>query len=118
MVKYENDTINRTFAALSDPTRRAIIDRLAGKELCVTEIAEPFNMSLPAVSKHLRIIERAGLIKRIKRGKFYHFKLVAKPMKDASEWLERYQIFWNKQLDALEDYLDNSNKNSSKKEEE
>jgi len=118
MVKYENDTISRTFAAIADPTRREIIDRLAEKEMCVTEIAEPINMSLPAVSKHLRIIERAGIIKRIKRGKFYHFKLVAKPMKGASEWLERYQIFWNNQLDALEDYLDNSDNNSSRKEKE
>ncbi|MFQ5584785.1 MAG: ArsR/SmtB family transcription factor [Calditrichia bacterium] len=117
MVKYENDTLNSIFAVLADPTRRRIIELLFEGEKCVTEIADSFDMSLPAVSKHLRIIERAGLIARIKSGKYFHFKLAAGPMKNAVEWLNRYQIFWNTQLDSLEKHLNKSLQDSSNKEE-
>lgn len=116
MVKYDSQTLSSTFAALADPTRRRIIELLLEGEKCVTEIADSFDMSLPAVSKHLRIIERAGLIERIKRGRYFHFKLAAGPMKDAVEWLNRYQIFWDDQLDSLEKHLNKSRQNSQNKE--
>jgi DNA-binding transcriptional ArsR family regulator len=97
--------LNRTFAALADPTRRSILEHLAQGDRCVTDLARPHRMSLPAVSKHLRVLERAGLIRRQRRGRVHQLKLEAKPMKDAQLWIEEYRHFWEKNLDRLDDYL-------------
>jgi DNA-binding transcriptional ArsR family regulator len=99
------DHLSRTFAALADPTRRAILARLANGETSVTELAEPFNMSLPAVSKHLKVLERAGLISRGREAQWRPCRLQAPPLKDAADWLEHYRAFWEQSLDRLEDYL-------------
>ena len=93
--------------ALSDGTRRAILARLAQGEALVTELAQPFDMSLPAVSKHLGILERAGLINRQKDGRIRRCTLESGPLKDASEWIEFYRQFWESNLDSLADYFDN-----------
>lgn len=106
MVKYTKDeTLDQTFAALSDPTRRALVARLAEGQACVTDLAEPFGMSLPAVSKHLRVLERAGLLKRTKDGRVHRLQLETRPLQTALEWISRYQKFWTEQLDSLESYL-------------
>ena len=105
MVKYYTDTLDVTFMALADPTRRAILTRLTEDEHTVSELAEPFDISLPAVSKHLRVLENAGLILREKQGRVHKFQLDAGPMKDAASWIEKYKIFWEKQFDSLEKYL-------------
>jgi DNA-binding transcriptional ArsR family regulator len=101
----EADRLNSTFAALADPTRRAILARLAGGEASVTELAEPFEMSLPAVSKHLRVLEGAGLIARGREAQWRPCRLAASPLKDAADWLEHYRRFWEESLDRLEGYL-------------
>ena len=107
MVKLYDSTLDRTFAALSDPTRRAIVARLASGEASVTEIAEPFAMSLPAVSKHLRVLEEAGLLARRKEGRVHRIRLVAEPMREASDWITAYREFWEGRLNALTEYLEN-----------
>jgi DNA-binding transcriptional ArsR family regulator len=99
------DRLSTTFAALADPTRRAILARLAAGEATVTELAEPFAMSLPAVSKHLKVLERAGLIARGREAQWRPCRLEAEPLKDASDWLEHYRRFWEQSLDRLDDYL-------------
>jgi DNA-binding transcriptional ArsR family regulator len=99
------DRLSTTFAALADPTRRAILARLATGEASVTELAEPFEMSLPAVSKHLKVLERAGLIARGRQAQWRPCRLDAVPLKDAAEWLEHYRRFWEQSLDRLERYL-------------
>src|SRR5215467_2289562 len=99
------DPLSATFAALADPTRRAILARLASGERSVTELAEPFDISLPAVSKHLRVLERAGLIARGREAQWRPCRLEAKPLKTAADWLEHYRAFWEQSLDRLEDYL-------------
>jgi DNA-binding transcriptional ArsR family regulator len=99
------DHLSRTFSALADPTRRAILTRLISGEASVTELAEPFAMSLPAISKHLKVLERAGLIVRTREAQWRPCKLEARPLKGASDWLERYRIFWEQSLDRLEGYL-------------
>ena len=99
------DHLSRTFSALADPTRRAILARLVIGEASVTELAEPFNMSLPAVSKHLKVLERAGLITRGRDAQFRPCRLEARPLKGAADWLEEYRIFWEQSLDRLESYL-------------
>lgn len=101
----EADRLSTTFAALADPTRRAILARLAAGEASVTELARPFEMSLPAVSKHLRVLQRAGLIERGRRAQWRPCRLDAGPLKDADEWLEQYRRFWEESFDRLEDYL-------------
>lgn len=106
MVNYSPGPLDKTFAALADPTRRAILARLARGEASVTELAEPFNISLPAVSKHLRVLEKAGLLAREREGRVHRCRLVAKPIKDAAEWLAFYENFWQEQFDALANYLD------------
>jgi DNA-binding transcriptional ArsR family regulator len=98
-------TLNQTFAALADPTRRAILARLAIGEASVSELADPFDMSLPAISKHLKVLERAGLISRGRDAQFRPCRLEARALKAASDWLESYRIFWEQSLDHLEDYL-------------
>ena len=99
------DRLNATFAALADPTRRAILARLALGEASVTELAEPFEMSLPAISKHLKVLERAGLIARGRAAQRRPCRLQAAPLKDAVDWLEHYRRFWELSLDRLEVYL-------------
>jgi DNA-binding transcriptional ArsR family regulator len=99
------DRLSRTFSALADPTRRAILARLASGETSVTELAAPFAMSLPAVSKHLKVLERAGLIVRGREAQWRPCRLQPRPLKGASEWLQRYRVFWEQSLDRLEGYL-------------
>lgn len=104
------DTLSETFAALADPTRRAILARLAQGEAPVTELAEPFDMSMPAISKHLKVLERAGLISRGRDAQWRPCKLEAKALQDANEWLEYYRVFWEESLDRLDLYLQNLQK--------
>jgi DNA-binding transcriptional ArsR family regulator len=99
------DRLSTTFAALADPTRRAILARLASGETSVTDLAQPFEMSLPAVSKHLKVLERAGLIARGRAAQWRPCRLKAGPLRDAADWLEHYRQFWEQSLDRLEDYL-------------
>ena len=99
------DHLNATFAALADPTRRAILARLASGETSVSELAKPFEMSLPAISKHLKVLQRAGLIARGREAQWRPCRLAAGPLKDASDWLEHYRRFWEQSFDRLEDYL-------------
>ncbi len=98
--------LDSTFAALADPTRRTILARLAEGAATVGELAEPFQITRPAISKHLRVLERAGLIQREKDGRLSRCTLNASPMKDAAEWVERYRCFWEGRLDALAHYLE------------
>jgi DNA-binding transcriptional ArsR family regulator len=100
--------LDSTFAALSDATRRGILARLATGEASVTELAQPYDMSLPAVSKHLRVLESAGLVARSKNGRVHRCRLKAAPMKSAAAWIEHYRQFWETQLDSLQRYLENS----------
>src|SRR6266516_3375992 len=100
-----SDPVSTTFAALADPTRRAILARLASGEASVTELAEPFQMSLPAVSKHLKVLERAGLISRSRDAQWRPCRLQAGPLKDADEWIERYRRYWEQSFDRLDEYL-------------
>ena len=99
------DPLTTTFAALADPTRRAILARLASGERSVTALAEPFAMSLPAISKHLKVLQRAGLITRGKAAQWRPCRLHAGPLKDAAVWLELYRRHWEESFDRLEDYL-------------
>jgi DNA-binding transcriptional ArsR family regulator len=99
------DQLSTTFAALADPTRRAILARLMAGERSVTELAEPFAMSLPAVSKHLRVLERAGLIARRPEAQWRHCRLEPGPLKEVAEWAGRYREIWERRLDRLDDYL-------------
>ena len=99
------DRLSITFSALADPTRRAILARLIAGEVSVTELAEPFAMSLPAVSKHLKVLERAGLIQRSREAQWRPCRLAAGPLKDAADWLEHYRRFWEESLDRLDEYL-------------
>ncbi len=99
------DRLSATFAALADPTRRAILARLTHGEISVTELAEPFDMSLPAVTKHLKVLERAGLITRGREAQWRPCQLKASPLKDVADWVEHYRSFWEQSLDRLDDYL-------------
>jgi DNA-binding transcriptional ArsR family regulator len=110
MVKYSPGSLDSTFSALADPTRRAILARLARGESSVTELAAPFHMSLPAISKHLRVLERAGLLDREKDGRVHRCSLVAEPLKDAASFLTRYRRYWEAQFDALARYLNQPEK--------
>ena len=107
MVQYmtETDALSATFAALADPTRRAILARLASGECSVTELAEPFEMSMPAISKHLKVLERAGLIARGREAQWRPCRLEAGPLKDVAEWAEHYRLFFEQSLDRLDNYL-------------
>src|SRR5499433_3351919 len=99
------DRLSRTFSALADPTRRAILARLADGEASVTELAAPFAMSLPAVSKHLKVLEKAGLISRGRKAQWRPCRLEPEPLKEASDWLEEYRRLWEERLDRLDEYL-------------
>jgi DNA-binding transcriptional ArsR family regulator len=105
MVKYEEPVLDRVFGALADPTRRGILDSLAGGSCAVSELAAPSGMSLPGFMKHLRVLEDAGLIAREKEGRVVSCELSAAPMKTASAWMSRYEKFWSDKLDALARYL-------------
>jgi DNA-binding transcriptional ArsR family regulator len=109
------DLLSSTFAALADPTRRAILARLSLGETSVTELAKPFEMSMPAVSKHLKVLERAGLISRGREAQWRPCRLDAGPLKDAASWLEEYRRFWSAHVDALERYLDRLHPTPKKK---
>ena len=100
------DRLDRTFGALADPTRRAILARLAAGEASVSKLAEPFEMSLPAVSKHLKVLERAGLIARGRDRQWRPARLEAGPLKEVVEWAERYRRFWEESYDRLDEYLE------------
>ncbi|MHA1151204.1 MAG: ArsR/SmtB family transcription factor [Alphaproteobacteria bacterium] len=108
MVKYRNDPLSEIFGALADPTRRAILARLALGETSVGELAEPFEMSLPAVSKHLSVLETAGLVQREKQGRVRRCQLDGRPLEAAATWIEHYRRFWEAQLDSLARYLEES----------
>jgi DNA-binding transcriptional ArsR family regulator len=99
------DRLDRTFAALADPTRRAILARLAAGEATVMELAAPFDMSQPAITKHLKVLERAGLISRSRDAQWRPCRLDPRPLKEAADWLERYRAFWEESFDRLEEYL-------------
>src|SRR5947208_13223005 len=115
LVTYQASSLNRTFAALADPTRRRILAHLAQGDMCVTRLAKPHSMSLPAVSKHLRVLEKAGLLRRRRYGRVHEMRLDAKPLKQASEWVEEYRKFWEGSLDRLAAYLEKTNKAAGEK---
>lgn len=99
------DSLSNTFAALADPTRRAILARLATGEASVTELAEPFDMSMPAISKHLKVLERAGLIARGREAQWRPCRIRPEPLKDIFDWVEEYRRIWEQRLDRLDEYL-------------
>ena len=99
------DQLSATFAALADPTRRAILARLVDGDCSVTELAEPFDMSMPAVSKHLRVLEQAGLITRRREAQFRHCQIDAAPLKDVADWADHYRHIWEQRLDRLDAYV-------------
>ncbi len=100
-----SEHLDATFAALADPTRRAILARLARSEASVTELAEPFEMSMPAISKHLKVLERARLIERGRNGQLRPCRIAPAPLKEATDWLEHYRQCWEQSLDRLDAYL-------------
>jgi DNA-binding transcriptional ArsR family regulator len=99
------DPLSITFAALADPTRRAILARLSSGEASVKELAEPFEMTLPAVTKHLKVLQRAGLITQGRRAQWRPCRLEAKPLQEVADWVEQYRRFWDERLDRLDEYL-------------
>jgi DNA-binding transcriptional ArsR family regulator len=111
----ETDNLSNTFAALADPTRRAILARLISGEASVTELSRPFDMSMPAVSKHLKVLEHAGLIARGREAQWRPCRLEAGPLKDVSEWLDHYRVIWEQRLDRLDDYLRELKKKEKKR---
>ena len=116
MVEYQEQILDKTYAALADPTRRAILTRLLQQEARVTELAEPFAMSLNAVSKHLRVLEHAGLIRREVRGREHYLSADPDPLQHAAEWLNTYRQFWEQRLDRLETFLRQKKTTATKKE--
>jgi DNA-binding transcriptional ArsR family regulator len=99
------DSLSETFSALADPTRRAILSRLSGGEMTVKDLAEPFDISMPAISRHLKVLEKAGLIERGKDAQWRPCRLNAEPLREANGWIETYREFWTQSLDRLDDYL-------------
>src|ERR1700719_3961106 len=112
-----SEQLNATFSALADPTRRAILARLASGETSVSELAQPFEMSMPAISKHLKVLQRAGLIERGREAQWRPCRLAAAPLKVASDWLDHYRQFWEESFDRLEDYLRELQKRESQQKE-
>jgi DNA-binding transcriptional ArsR family regulator len=117
------DQLSVVFAALADPTRRAILARLADGDATVTELAEPFSISLPAISRHLKVLERAGLISRSRAGQWRSSSLQATPLKEATDWMERYRVFWDRSFDRLDSHLrliqsDSRHRSADREEEE
>ncbi|MEN8166149.1 MAG: metalloregulator ArsR/SmtB family transcription factor [Pseudomonadota bacterium] len=120
MVKYSPGQLDSVFGALSDSTRRSILARLASGDALVTELAAPFAISLPAISKHLSVLEKAGLIRRDKHGRVRRCRLQAAPLQEAADWIAHYRQFWESRLDSLAEYLDtthNPDHNNSEQEE-
>jgi DNA-binding transcriptional ArsR family regulator len=115
MVYYQSSALDNTFAALSDATRRGILARLAQGEASISDLAAPYEMSLPAVSKHLRVLEHARLVERRKDGRVHRCRLAPAPMKSAAEWIEKYRQFWERQFDSLAQYLEGSQKEENAK---
>jgi DNA-binding transcriptional ArsR family regulator len=111
------DQLSATFGALADPTRRAILARLASGEASVTELASPFAMSMPAISKHLKVLERAGLIARGREAQWRPCRLQAGPLQDVAGWVEHYRQFWEQSFDRLDDYLRELKKKDSRNKE-
>lgn len=105
-----SEQLNHTFSALADPTRRAILERLSRGEASAGELAEPFGISKPAISKHLKVLEKANLISRHKQAQWRRCQLQAEPLKAASDWIAKYQRFWESQFDALANYLEDKSK--------
>ncbi len=112
MVKYTSK-LDSTFAALSDPTRRAILSRLARGDASVGELARPFNVSLPAVSKHLRVLQRAGLLAQDRQGRVRRCRLRPTPLREAAVWIQRYRRLWTEQLDALAQFVEQTDSEST-----
>ena len=112
-----SEHLDATFSALADPTRRAILARLAFGETSVSELAEPFAMSMPAISKHLKVLQRAGLIERGREAQWRPCRLAPAPLKDASDWLEHYRRFWEESFDRLDEYLRELQKREPQKKE-
>ena len=117
MVKYY-ERLDSTFSALADPTRRAILATLMLGESSITKLAEPYRMSLPAVMKHIRVLEQAGLVAQKKIGRTRHCRLAAEPLKEAEQWISQYRRFWEGTLDALERFLSQPETQSESKEEQ
>ena len=115
MTEAEANFLDRAFAALADPTRRAILARLALGEASVTELAEPFQMSLPAVSKHLKVLERAGLITRSSQAQWRYCRLEPAPLKEVADWVDGYKRFWDESYERLDEYLEDLKKKSEQK---
>ena len=113
-MQLATDQLSTTLAALSDSTRRAILARLAGGEATVTELAAPFAMSMPAVSRHLKVLERAGLITRGREAQWRPCRITAAPLKDVADWVAHYQRFWTESFDRLDDYLRDVQKKGEK----
>lgn len=105
MAKYNTQNLNQIFYALSDPTRRDIVQRLSGHSLAATQIAEHYRISFPAVSKHLKILEKADLVKRTRAGRQHSFRLRVEKLEQVNAWLKHWSGFWNSRLDSLEKYL-------------
>ena len=116
MVKYQAELLDLTFAALADPTRRSILERLATGDSSVTALAEPFDVSLPAISKQLRVLERAGLLVQQKDGRVRRCRLEAQPMKEAVDWIAQYRRFWEDKLESLASYLEDIQPGEARKE--
>jgi DNA-binding transcriptional ArsR family regulator len=114
MVKYSTRTLDRTFAALADPTRRRILAHLARGDRRVTELARPHAMSLPAISKHLRVLEKAGLLRRRRHGRVHEMQLDTQPLHQAARWVEGYRKFWEGSLDRLAEYLEKQTRKRDK----
>jgi|SRR5215203_2173093 len=114
MVEHSSDSLDSVFHALADPTRRAMLASLAARERTVSELAEPFSMSLAAASKHVKTLERAGLVRRTVQGRTHICRLAPEPLVDVHEWLRFYERFWNERLDALEALLRSENERSER----
>jgi DNA-binding transcriptional ArsR family regulator len=110
MVKYREESIDRVAAAICDPTRRRIIERLARGPARVSDLAKPFSMSLPGFCKHVKVLERAGLVRRTRRGRENTLELFAEPLRDVASWILNYEQFWNARLDRLEAFFATENK--------
>lgn len=115
MVNYQTDSLDAVFSALGDPTRRAILAQLAEGESRVSELAAPHEMSLPAISKHLKVLETAGLISRERDGRVIRCNLDAGPLREAADWIDQYRVFWEGQFDQLARYLERTSKDEEKK---
>jgi len=115
MVEYRRKPLNRVFFALADPTRRAILLHVARGEATVTALAAGFTISLAAVSKHIRVLEAAGLLQRTKQGREYHLRLIAEPLRDATDWTSQFNRFWTEHLDRIKQLAESKAKNRIRK---